>query len=59
VEEAGPLVGLHHVVVTALDYDALFKLVQAFCSRCEGATWREVGAKVGRLGRWEFDEYRP
>jgi hypothetical protein len=59
VEEAGPLVGLRHVIVPAFDYDALIKLVQAFCSRCEGATWGEVGAKVGRLGRWEFDEYRP
>ncbi len=59
VEGEGPMLGLHHIVVSAFDYDALFNAVQAFCSRCEGASWEEVGAKVGRLGRWEFDEYRP
>ena len=59
VDEVGPLVGLHHVVVPAFDYNALFKVLQAFCSCCEGATWEQIGHKVGRLGHWEFDEYRP
>ena len=59
VERQGPMIGLHHVVVNAFDYDMLVAAVQAFCSRLEGATWPDIGAKLGTLGRWEFDEYRP
>ena len=59
VDSEGPMIGLHYIVVSAFDYDALFRVVQSFCSGCEGATWQEVGPKVGRLGRWEFDDYRP
>jgi hypothetical protein len=55
VESEGPMLGLHHIVVPAFDYDALFNAVQSFCTRCEGATWEDVGPKVGRLGRWEFE----
>ncbi|HEX4339551.1 MAG TPA: Imm8 family immunity protein [Polyangiaceae bacterium] len=47
----GPIVGLHHVVVPTFDYAALFTALQSFCSRCQGSTWQEVGAKAGRLGR--------
>lgn len=54
----GPVIGLHHVIVAEFDYEALSRSIQSYCSRCEGTSWQEVGAKVGRLGRWEFDEYR-
>jgi hypothetical protein len=53
----GPVIGLHHIVVATFDYEALFKAVQSFCSRCEGRNWQEVGPKVARLGRWEFEDY--
>jgi hypothetical protein len=59
VEREGPMIGLHHIIVPAYDYDALFNVVQSFCAGCDGDTWNAVGEKVGRLGRWEFDDYRP
>src|SRR6266545_838987 len=58
VESSGPVLGLHHLVVVRYDYDDLFRTVRLFCDRCEGKTWQDVAAKVGRLGRWEFDDYR-
>jgi hypothetical protein len=58
IASQGPMIGLHHIVVDSFDYGVLFKAVQSFCSRCEGPNWQVVGTKVGRLGRWEFDEYR-
>jgi len=58
VEATGPLPGRHHLIVAAYDYDELERFVRAFCERCEGATWQEVATKVGRLGRWEFEDYR-
>lgn len=56
-QSQGPVIGLHHIVVAAFDYEALIKAVQTYCSGCEGSNWQVVGAKVGRLGCWEFDNY--
>jgi hypothetical protein len=56
--EQGPLIGLYHIIMAKFDYDALVRLVGDFCRRCEGRTWQDVAAKVSRLGRWEFDDYR-
>ncbi|MFT3841797.1 MAG: immunity 8 family protein [Myxococcaceae bacterium] len=54
----GPLIGLHHIVMARFDFDLLTATIRAYCTRCEGATWQEVAQKLGRLGHWEFDEYR-
>jgi hypothetical protein len=27
-------------------------------ANCEGDTWQQVALKVGRLGHWEFEDYR-
>jgi hypothetical protein len=58
IQGTGPVLGLHHIIVVEYNYDEVFRFVRAFCDRCEGKTWHEVAAKVGRLGRWEFDDYR-
>jgi hypothetical protein len=47
-----------HIIMTKLDYEALIATVRRFCERCEGSTWQQVAARVGLLGRWEFDDYR-
>ena len=56
----GPIVsGRHTVFVTEFDFPALEKFVRDFCTSCESASWHEVAEKVGRLGKWEFEDYRP
>jgi hypothetical protein len=47
----------HHVVMESYDYDRVEQYFTRRVSACEGATWREVAAKVGRIGRWEFEDY--
>lgn len=29
------------------------------CEMFEGADWDVVGDKLGRLGKWEFEDYQP
>jgi hypothetical protein len=36
IASQGSVIGIHHIVVAAFDYGALFKAVQSYCSRCEG-----------------------
>ncbi len=56
--ERGPVVGTHHVIMARFAYEELVATIRTFCQRCEGATWQEVARMVGRLGRWEFEDYR-
>ena len=53
------LVGLHHLVVATYDYGRLERFLRRRVSECGGTTWNEIGARIGRLGRWEFDDYKP
>ena len=51
----------HHLVVDVERFDQgalvawLGKRVQAV----SGDNWKQVGEKLGRLGFWEFEDYRP
>jgi immunity protein 8 of polymorphic toxin system len=58
-ERGRPIIGLHHIIVTRYHYDELLGVVLDYLDHCDGKDWGEVATKVGRLGRWEFEEYRP
>lgn len=49
----------HHLVVNNFDIKAIHVFLSNFAERCAGETWREVATKLGRLGHWEFEDYRP
>lgn len=51
--------GRHHLVVAQFDYQEFLQYIARYVSSCEGSSWREVATKLGRLGRWEFEDYRP
>lgn len=51
----------HHVVVNLSEFDA--RAVQAWfdarVQAIEADSWSDIGEKLGRLGQWEFEDYRP
>lgn len=47
----------HHVVVTDYDFGTMEQYFQRRVAACQGDTWPEVAAQVGRLGLWEFEDY--
>ena len=49
--------GRHHVFVKRYDYFALESFVRGFCTSCRGESWSTVGEKLGRIGKWEFEDY--
>lgn len=48
----------HHVIVDAYDYDLVERYLQERVVGLEGSTWEEVAERLGRLGHWEFEDYR-
>lgn len=56
-ERAVPVIGRHHLIVQRYDYEQVIELISGYLEECAGADWQEVAARVGRLGRWEFEDY--
>jgi hypothetical protein len=55
----GFIVGRHYLIVDQYDVVYLRRLITKLVQECEGDSWRDVAEKVGRLGFWEFEDYKP
>ena len=53
------VMGRHHLIVADYDWNRISAFITKWVGKCEGDTWQEVALKVGRLGHWEFEDYRP
>jgi hypothetical protein len=51
------LVGRHHLFVKEYDFTEIRSFIEGYCLNCSGEIWQEVTEKLGRLGKWEFEEY--
>jgi immunity protein 8 of polymorphic toxin system len=54
----GPLLGRHFLFVDGYDWDGISSFIRGWVARFEEETWDEVAEKLGRLGHWEFEDYR-
>jgi len=52
------IVGRHHLIVCKYDYESLVSYISEFVKQCTGDSWSEVADKLGRLGKWEFEDYQ-
>jgi hypothetical protein len=59
VEREGIVDGRHHLIVHRFDIGAIRAFLIEYAKGCSGETWREVATKLARLGKWEFEDYRP
>ncbi|HEU5454135.1 MAG TPA: Imm8 family immunity protein [Nocardioides sp.] len=51
----------HHVVVDfeTFDRNALHRWLAKRVEAVQADSWAEIGGRLGRLGHWEFEDYRP
>jgi hypothetical protein len=52
------VLGRHYLFVNEFSYPRLEQFVRQYCAASIGVTWEEVAIKLGRLGKWEFEDYR-
>jgi hypothetical protein len=50
--------GRHYLFVDVYDYDVIWEKINQLCIDTAGSTWSEVGERLNRYGRWEFEDYR-
>lgn len=53
--------GRHHLVVDVASFDRqrVRDWLATRVGEFTGETWHEVAQQVGRLGRWEYEDYEP
>ena len=51
------LVGRHHLLVMEYDFARIHNSLRQRIEACVGENWEEVARQVGRLGKWEFEDY--
>lgn len=54
----GPIIGRHHLVVEAWDWPRIRAFLTDEVETHEAPTWQELAGLIGRVGRWEFEDYR-
>ncbi|MEU8227906.1 immunity 8 family protein [Kribbella sp. NPDC048915] len=59
VHEKGPQIGRHHLIVEELEVDEILTFLRHRFEEVEASTWDALAEKLGRIGYWEFEDYRP
>jgi Immunity protein 8 len=59
--EAGLYDARHYLVVDVEQFGKrqLHRWLESRVSNVQAETWGEIGERLGRLGYWEFEDYRP
>ena len=47
------------ILMSRYDYPLLMRYVLRRVQRCEAPTWQGLAQKLGRFGKWEFEDYVP
>lgn len=50
--------GRHYLIVFKYDYEGIYKKISNYIGKIEEPTWNEVAQKIGRIGHWEFEDYK-
>lgn len=51
--------GRHYLFMKRYDYGVLKQFIQDYCASCRDSSWEKVAQKLSRIGKWEFEDYRP
>ena len=58
IENEGPQIGRHRLIVNALNLAEAIRFLKPRFETIEAADWSALCEKLGRLGFWEFEDYR-
>lgn len=57
--EEGPVLGRHLLIVAQLDMAEVDQFLTRRFESYEAPDWATLADKLGRIGHWEFEDYRP
>lgn len=58
VRDNGAIFGRHYLFVDKIDRDSVERAVVDYLSVLDEPSWPELADKIGRIAKWEFEDYR-
>lgn len=49
--------GRHLLIVFDYNYERIVNKIKSYVEKCEGDTWDKIAEQIGRIGKWEFEDY--
>jgi hypothetical protein len=59
IRQSGPQLGRHHLIVEPMDLATAIEYLRHLVESARGSDWSELGPRIARVGRWEFEDYAP
>lgn len=53
------VLGKGKLIVHKCDMQQILSKIRTLFGGCVGNDWNEIAIKLSRIGRWEFEDYRP
>ena len=53
----GPVLGRHLLIVSGWDWNVIETFLTDEIMSCEGDDWPTLAQRIGRIGKWEFEDY--
>jgi Immunity protein 8 len=57
VRQHGFLFGKNYLVIANYHYQTIWNAIELLCGQISGSSWKELAEKLGRYGKWEFEDY--
>lgn len=52
------IIGRHYLIVFEYNYERIYSKLKSIVEGIEANSWEEIGLIIGRLGKWEFEDYQ-
>jgi len=52
------IIGRHYLIVFEYNYQRIYSKLKSIIEGVEANSWEEIGIIIGRLGKWEFEDYK-
>ena len=49
----------HYLIVFRYDFNEILDVINNYVHSIEEDSWDKVAEKIGRIARWEFEDYKP
>ncbi len=52
------IIGRHFLIVFEYNYQRIYNKLKELIESLEAENWDDIGMLIGRIGKWEFEDYR-
>lgn len=57
-QKSDVIFGRHYLIVFEYNYQRIYNQLKDYVESIEGDTWEEIALRIGRIGKWEFEDYQ-